>query len=66
MEIAFFKRQKDRGVDGVLLLQGSQMKKRDIRKEVAGVLIFVADFVFSKSRNPEIRRSRDHEKFLTH
>lgn len=46
MEIAFFKRQKDRGVDGVLLLQGSQMEKRDIRKEVAGVLIFVADFVF--------------------
>lgn len=46
MEIAFFKRQKDRGVDGVLLLQGSQMEPRDIRKEVAGVLIFVADFVF--------------------
>jgi len=46
MEIAFLKRLKDRGVDGVLLLQGSRMEKRDIRKEVARVLIFVADFVF--------------------
>ena len=50
MEKAFFKRLKDRGVDGVLLLQGSQMEPRDIRKEVARALIFVADFVF-----------RDHE-----
>lgn len=32
MEIAFFKRQKDRGVDGVLLLQGSQMKKETYGK----------------------------------
>ena len=40
------------------------MEPRDIRKEVAGGLIFVADFDFfeiTRSRDSEIARSRGHE-----
>jgi hypothetical protein len=45
-EIGFCKRLKERGVDGVLLLQGIKLRDGEIAKEVAGGTIFVVDFVF--------------------
>ena len=40
-EIGFCKRLKNKGIDGVLLLQGIKQRDGEIAKEVAGLLIFV-------------------------
>ena len=43
MEIAFPKGLIDRGLEEVLVLQGSKETGRYARKDVGGALIFVAD-----------------------
>jgi hypothetical protein len=45
-EIGFCKRLKYNEIDRVLLLQWLKQRDGEIAKEVAGLLIFVVDFVF--------------------
>ena len=45
--------------------KGAKWNQETYGKKLQGYLSLSQISFFSKSRNPEIMRSRDHEKFLT-